>query len=396
MRVSQEVRQAALSLAPQYREQFAHGIFPSPAAILRTGSFERACRVLWRNRPPDGLLEGGALRRAGWAVVAVDDLGNLKAAAYGAVPCDMLPGQISRDGEDYAAAMAVLFTMDPLTLHIDCEGTIATVNGPKCKALGATHPRAHVWSRLLASHDQVRAVKVKGHATVRDVEAGRSSHLFKRDNDFADIFAKKGPDAHKPPFRIAKTMVACASLALQAARWAAEAHVLLRIRGWDDTKVAATRTRTRPARARLKRSSRRLPRRPPQARYATGWPHVFPRPSRKTVLLTHALFVGTACSWGTFSTPGAGLGPPHHFLCQVWGDVLGASRRAVQKLPTASRRARFAASQTPVWFVSQQTLPKLDSGASAETNAGGGRFAGGAAGMMRGWFGTHSVGANYP
>ena len=93
----------------------------------------------------------------------------------------------------------------------------------------------------LASHDEVRAVKVKGHATMCDVEAGRSSHLFKRGNEFADLFAKKGADAHKPPFRIAKTMVTCASLALQAARWAAETHVLLRLRGWDDTKASLAR-----------------------------------------------------------------------------------------------------------------------------------------------------------
>ena len=72
----------------QYREQFAHGIFTDPAAILPKGSPERACPVLWHNRPPDGLLEGhiftdgsssgsSALRRAGWAVVAVDDVGRM-------------------------------------------------------------------------------------------------------------------------------------------------------------------------------------------------------------------------------------------------------------------------------------------------------------------------------
>ena len=62
---------------------------------------------------------------------------------------------------------------------------------------------------------------------------------------------KKGP-THKPAFRVAKTVVACASLAKQAARWAAEAHVLLRFRGWNDTRVAAARART--PRARLKRT----------------------------------------------------------------------------------------------------------------------------------------------
>ena len=210
MYVSQEVRVAARSVGSQYREQFAHGIFPDPAAIPPTGSLERVCHVLWHNRPPDGL---GTFSRT-------DDVGNFKAAAYGAVPSDVLPGQTSRVGEDYAAAMAGHIKLDPLTLHIDCED----------KALGAQGPRAHVWNRLLVSQDEVRAVKVKGHATQRDVEAGRTSHLRKRRNDFADTFAKKGADTHKPAFRVARTVVACASLAKQA------------------------RPRARPPRARLKRT----------------------------------------------------------------------------------------------------------------------------------------------
>ena len=233
MYVSQKVRVAARAVGSQNREQFAHGIFPDPGAILPPGLPERQCEVFWHNRPPDG-----------GAVVAVDDVGNVKAAACGAVPSDVLPGQSARDGEDYAAAMAVQFTLDPLTLFIDCEGAIATINGPKYKALGARGPRAHVWNRLLFSHDEVRAVKVKGHATELDVEAGPTSHLCKKGNDLADTFAKKGADTHKPAFRVAKTVDACASLAKQAARWAAEAHVLLRV--WNDTRAAAPRSRVRP------------------------------------------------------------------------------------------------------------------------------------------------------
>ena len=45
-----EVRQAARSLEPQYREQFAHGIFPIPSTILPTASFQQSCPVLWHNR----------------------------------------------------------------------------------------------------------------------------------------------------------------------------------------------------------------------------------------------------------------------------------------------------------------------------------------------------------
>ena len=263
MYVSQEVRAAARAVGSQYREQFANGIFPDPGAILPTGFPERECQVFWHNRLPDGLLEGhtftdgsssgsGALRRAGWAVVAVDDVGILEAAAYGAVPSDVLPGQSARDGEDYAAAMAVQFTLDPLTLYIDCEGTIATINGPKHKALGAQGSRAHVWNRLLFSHDEVRAVKVKGHATERYAEAGEFPTCAKGETTLQTPSQKKGADTHKLAFRVAKTVVACASLARQAARWAAEEHVLLRFRGWDDTRAAAPQSRVRPPRARRK------------------------------------------------------------------------------------------------------------------------------------------------
>ena len=84
-------------------------------------------------RVADGSSSGsGALWRAGWAVVGVDEA-KLKAAAFGAEPIDVLPAQTSRDGEDYAAAMAGTISVDPLKLHTNCAGTIATINGPKCK-----------------------------------------------------------------------------------------------------------------------------------------------------------------------------------------------------------------------------------------------------------------------
>ena len=269
----------------------------------------------WRHIFTDGSSSGsGALRRAGWAVVAVDGAGNLKAAC-GGVPSDVVPGQCARDGEDYAAAMAGQFTLDPLMLYIDCEGTIATINGPKHKALGARGRRAHVWNRLLFSHDEVRAVKVKGHA-----EAGRTSHWCRKGNDLADTFAKKGADTHKPTFRVAKTVVACASLAKQAARWAAEARVLLRIRGWNDTRAAAPRSRVRPPRARLKRRREKEIAAP-----AAG------QVSRKTVTSTLAHSEGTACNWDEFSMLEA----------ELW--ITPSSFAPSVELSTGSVRTLFAA-----------------------------------------------------
>ena len=127
--------------------------------------------------------------------------------------------------------------MDPLTLHIDCEGTIATINGPKHKALRPPRTRLEQ-----APCFPRRGQGGQGQGSCDSARCGSGSN-----------FAKKGADTHKPAFRVAKTVVACASLAKQAARWAAEAHVLLRFRWWNDTRAAAPRSRVRPPRARLKR-----------------------------------------------------------------------------------------------------------------------------------------------
>ena len=373
MYVSQEVRAAARAVDAQYREQFAHGIFPDPGAILPAGFPERQCQVFWHNRPPDGLLEGhiftdgsssgsGALRRAGWAVVAVDDVGNLKAAAYGAVPSDVLPGQSARDGEDYAAAMAGQFAMDPLTLYIDCEGTIATVNGPKHKALGARGPRAHVWNRLLCSHDEVKAVKVKGHATLRDVEDGRTSHLFKKGNDLADTFAKKGADTHKPAFRVAKTFAACASLAKQAARWAAEAHVLLRFRGWNDTRAAAPRSRVRPPRARLKRKADKETAAPAAGQVSDWLSPTFPSRFSQDSHLDPRSFRGHSLQLGrVFDAGGRALDNAIIFCAKCGAVYWERADALVPQLQRNPRGQNVAAAQIEVGNFSQQALHWLDS-----------------------------------
>ena len=338
---------------------------------------ERQCQVFWHNRPPDGLLEGhiftdgsssgnGALRRAGWlwwrsTVWETSRRQRMEQSqatfCLGSRPemakITLLPWQASSP-------------WTPLTLHIDCECTVVTINGPKHKALGARGPRAHVWSRLLFSHDEVKAIKV---ATQRDVEAGRTSHLFKRGNDYADIFAKRGADTHKPAFRVAKAFAACASLAKQAARWAAEAHVLLRFRGWNDTRAAAPRSRVRPPRARLKRR-REMPRRL-QVRSLTGFPPTFPstflaRQSPRPSFVQRAqLAIGTNFRCGRPS-----FGQRHHFLRQVWSCLLGAGDalcRHCSNFPGGRtsqlrklRSGLFPNKRYPGWTVEHVRRPTLD------------------------------------
>ena len=268
MQVSREVRQAARSLGPKYREQFAHGIFPDPAAILPTNCLERACPVLRHNRPPDGLLEGhiftdgsssgiGALWRAGWAVVAVDNVGNLEAAAFGAVPCDVLPGQTSRDGERSSHGRAH---------HL---GTIATVNRPKCKALGAGIPRAPVWSFWFPT---TRSGQSRSRATPHSAtwRLGALPTCSKGETIMPILLQRKGPTHTSLLFETPRQLWPFGSLAKQAARWAAEAHVLLRFRGWNDTRTAAPRARTRPPRGKLNARERRRARRRLQVRCASG------------------------------------------------------------------------------------------------------------------------------
>ena len=129
--------------------------FLTQAPIRQQVFLNVLARFLWHIRPQTGFWRGhistngsssgsGALRRAGWAVVAVDESGNLKAAAgryretfARAEPLEM------------AKTMQRPRTLDPLTLHICCEGRHRDSQWAKAKSLGS--PRAHVWNRLLVS-----------------------------------------------------------------------------------------------------------------------------------------------------------------------------------------------------------------------------------------------------
>ena len=210
-------------------------------------------------------------------------------------------GQSARDGEDYAAAMAGQFTLDPLTLNIDCEGTIATINGPKHKALGARGPRAHVWNRLLFSHDEVRAVKVKGHATERDVEAGRTSHLCKRETTLQTPSPKKGLTHTSQLFESPRQ-------SLPVLPWPSKRHVGRPKRtfcsGSGDGTTPGLLRHDHGYGPRERDSSERRRRRllrQLQVRFLTGFLPCFPHVSCKTVTSTLARSEGTACNWDEFS-----------------------------------------------------------------------------------------------
>ena len=337
--------------------------FRTLRAILPAGFPERQCQVFWHNRPPDGLLEGhiftdtsssgcGALRRAGWAVVAVDDVGNLKAAAYGAVPSDVLPGQSARDGEDYAAAMAGHITLDPLTLYTDCEGTIATVSGPKHKALGAQGPRAHVWNRLLNSHDEVKAVKVKGHATERDVRWGALPTCSKGEMTLQTPSPKKGQTYTSLLFGSPRQLLVvrhdgrptcCSDSGVE--RHQGCCTTITGTAAASETQAQVERDYCASYRSgvRLAFSHRSLTSLARQS-------------SRPTHVQRAQLAVGTS-----FQLWGSSFGQRHHLLRQVWNGLLGACGCSLPPLQRIPWGQSVAAAQIEVWPFSQQTLPWLDS-----------------------------------
>ena len=90
-------------------------------------------------------------------------------------------------------------------------------------------PRAGVWSGLLATHEDVTAVKVK------EAHNGTATEWRRLGNYPGDRFAKLGADAHKPAMRVSHAVCGFKFTGPTAARWAAEAHVILRRREWRGT-----------------------------------------------------------------------------------------------------------------------------------------------------------------
>ena len=125
-----------------------------------------------------------ALRRAAWALVASDTGEKLILLAYGLVAANLLPSL--RDGDDCAAAVTGPLASDSVTLLIDCVG-----GGNK-----GTPPEDFTIKQQTYTHPEQQ---VKEHAT--------------------DCVSHTG----------------FLSFVQQAARWAGEAHVILRHRGWRDT-----------------------------------------------------------------------------------------------------------------------------------------------------------------
>ena len=65
------------------------------------------------------------IRSAGWAVVVTDGRGGVLRAIWGRVPSSLAPGQVAKDGEDYAIIAHVEHTLVSPGVHLygDCAST---------------------------------------------------------------------------------------------------------------------------------------------------------------------------------------------------------------------------------------------------------------------------------
>ena len=208
LQAAAEVRLCGAGVA----ELFARGLLPLPADWLPRPLTSDSAEVQWINRPADGLLKGKifadgsayfghipALARAGWSLVSVDQRGALVSAAFGAVPVDRAPLQRARDGEDYALFMAVTLCDFGVELWFDCAGTISTARAGPEVGTAARHPGAHLWGHIFARFEgSLGGIlhNTLGHATEKDIEAGRSTWWERNANKQADELAKRGARLH--------------------------------------------------------------------------------------------------------------------------------------------------------------------------------------------------------
>ena len=152
-----------------------------------------------------------------------DSDGAFIAAAYGPVPRGLAPFQSSRDGEDYALRMLAFCAFPPVTVGIDCLGTLSCLKRGKSYAVKASNCRAHLWGHFFATFDSedVTGFKVKAHASHADVSSGTTLAWMKAGSDHADKYAKEGALEARAPENLRLEIAALKRLAKEAATFAA-------------------------------------------------------------------------------------------------------------------------------------------------------------------------------
>ena len=218
---------------------------------------------LWHNWPPDGLLEEQHFH------------GRLLVGQRCAAACRLGCGGGRQRGGNLQGGGVWSST----------ERRLARAHFSRWRGLRSSHGRAHHVGSAHAAHRLRRCHRYHRWAKVQSLGLWRSQStrlgqasgfprrgsgqsrsrswahfpLVQKEKRLCRYLCEERgrQDIHKAAFRVAQTVVACASLAKQAARWASEAHVLLRFRSWNDTRAVAPRARDTALRGRGSSASAR-------------------------------------------------------------------------------------------------------------------------------------------
>ena len=148
----------------------------------------------------------------------------------------MAPLQDSCDAEDFAAAMLPHVAMGPLELFLDCANTIRCLKSGPDRSAGADNRSAHLWGPFFAAFEvgDYEVFKTKAHATLRDVEEGKTTHWERRANNEADKLAKLGARCHIVNEEDIWLLRAMRQIVFEAATWAGVANARFANRGLRD------------------------------------------------------------------------------------------------------------------------------------------------------------------
>ena len=205
---NQDIIKKARSDEGKLDSLFVHGVpkamprGPTPRAAPRVcvGTVSPENVTLSGNVFTDGAMRGKApasARRSGWAAVQVDSEAAVVQGLFG--PCPDLHPTAFR-AELWAAVQALQHARVPVKLHVDNQGVVDGWRRGRGWCTAAARPAADLWKLFWSAADNIGAdggidvVKVKGHATDADVQAGRSTAYLRLGNAHADHFAGKGVD----------------------------------------------------------------------------------------------------------------------------------------------------------------------------------------------------------
>ena len=232
------------ALEVQSGHWFTKALQPSAAYDVPPPCAEATFR--WVLRPEDGTLEPdwtvytdgscldgptALLRRTGWALVALDAVGTVRASANGVPPqwVDSIFG-----AESWAILQVVTHAVSPPKIHTDCLSALTVIAAGRALAVGAGRKTARAWTAFFAATDDVPLQDIAwmpAHTSAADIGIKMLSNgtplswLDRRGNELADELAKKAVAEHRVPAAIRRAVEQQEREVTRMAWWIARATV---------------------------------------------------------------------------------------------------------------------------------------------------------------------------